>query len=67
MFVLPLLGLGGCTAAVFDAAAAGGLSFIQSSVITLLSDAVFPGSDASATESSMTDMTDMADMDGHGG
>ena len=53
----------GCTKALFDAAAAGGLKFIESGVMTSLSDAVF-GDDVMMTASTEMDGMTMAS---HGG
>ena len=61
MLLLPFLGLAGCSNAIVDAASAGGLSFVQNSVMTLLSQVVFPESSASVGEIDMTGMASMAD------
>ena len=71
MLLLPFLGLAGCSNAIVDAASAGGLSFVQNSVMTLLSQVVFPESTASAGDTDMTGMASMAagggEHDEHGG
>ena len=71
LLLLPFLGLAGCSNAIVDAASAGGLSFVQNSVMTLLSQVVFPESSASVGDMDMTGMASMADGGGehdeHGG
>ena len=64
----------GCTKAVFDAAAAGALSFIETGVITTLSSAVFGddgmNSASTAMDGMMMDgmmMSSLGEHDLHGG
>ena len=64
ILVTPLFS--GCTDAVFDAAAAGGLGFLQSGVATTLSDIVFGQDTQPMTADTMSAATDMT-MEGHGG
>ena len=54
----------GCTDAVFDAMAAGGLNFIESGVMTTLSGAVFGDEASSAATDSMDALMDGGD-EGH--
>lgn len=59
----------GCTAAVFDAAAAGALSFIETGVMTTLSSAVFGDAGMTGTSTAMDGMAMSADgeHDAHDG
>lgn len=62
------LGATGCTDAVFDAAAAGALDFIQTGVMTTLSSTIFGDAAMADTSTVMDDMTVTSDgeHDGHG-
>ncbi len=67
LILIVLSGLAtGCTDAILDAAAAGGLSFIQNSVTTALTGIVFPDSAASMDSDSMGD-TMSPSSGGHAG
>ena len=60
--------LPGCTASVLDAAAAGGLNFVQSGVSTILASLVFPEAAASNDMTSMPNtMMAGGDHSDHGG
>ena len=59
---LLLSGLSGCSTAVVDAAAAGGLGFVQSTVSTMLSSLIF-GESTDATDMTMDSM--MTEGGGH--